>query len=139
MSNPATSGYRALIKRIAAKAERYAFQVGLAEDQQLNALTGGSADQTFSLRNAQEAKAGDREACWVCWNLGWMIQRHHCPLTLAGQDIPPLAGLRAVFWITLVLSLPFLIWWHPLWIGLAVAIVLAVDIAVFHFVPHEKI
>lgn len=99
--------YKRLVAKLAVRASRYAFQVGLAEDQELNALTGGLASQTFSLRNAEETEVGDREACFVCWCLNWMVQRNHCKLTLEGQNIPPWAGVRAVFWITLVLFGPF--------------------------------
>lgn len=115
MFEAVSKGYVEVVKALARRAARYAFQVGLAEDQDLNALTGGSADQTFSLREAEQARRGDGVACFICWCLGWMVQRDHCKLTLAGQNIPPLAAVRAAFWITLVLGAPVWLIFH--WVG----------------------
>ncbi|HQT89091.1 MAG TPA: hypothetical protein PK677_11140 [Acidiphilium sp.] len=139
MNNPFANGYRAIIRALASKSVRYAFQVGLAEDDLFDAITGGNAGETFSLRNATEAKAGDREACWVCWNLGWIVQPDHCALTLGGQNIPPVSAIRACMAITIALALPALIWWHPLWIGGGFALALAVDIMAFNLVAARKI
>jgi hypothetical protein len=106
--------YRTAIEALARRAERYALNVGIAEDDLFSALTGGKAGETFSERMAEDERAGDETACFVCWCLSWMVQHYHCPLTLAGQNIPPLAAIRAFFWITLVLSLPVLAWFYPI-------------------------
>jgi hypothetical protein len=123
--------YRNAITNLAIRARRYAFQVGLAEDESLNALTGGKAGETFSLRSAADAHAGDAVACYVCWCLGWMVQRRHCPLTLAGQNIPPIAAVRALLWISLVLALPYLAWRWPGYTFSGVVGFLAVTIALY--------
>jgi len=123
------AAYRRVVSAISARA----MQLGLVEDETFNVLTGGNADQTFSLRNADEAKAGVPVACWICWNLSWMVQRDHCALTLQDGAIPWPNAIRAFFWISLVLSTPFDIWRWPLIATPIVAAVLAVDLLAYHF------
>lgn len=119
--------YRKIIAAIASRV----MQVGLAEDELFNALTGGQANETFSLRNADDARARVPVACWICWNLSWMVQRNHCELTITGGPIPWPNAIRAFSWISLMLALPYLIWRWPLIAGPIAAAVLAVDVLVY--------
>ena len=120
--------WRRIVSAIAARA----MQIGLVEDETFNVLTGGDADQTFSVRNADGALRGKRVACWVCWNLSWMVQQDHCAKALQSGAIPWPNAIRAFGWISLVLSLPYLIWRWPLVATPIIAAVLAVDVLVFH-------
>lgn len=129
------SFYRRAVAAIAA----HAMQFGLVEDETFNVLTGGNADQTFSLRNADEAKANVPVACWVCWNLSWMVQKDHCALTLRNGSIPWPNAIRASFFISLfMIGFPcaFLRWGWP--VAVIFGAVLAVDIAAYRFTKPKE-
>ena len=85
---------------------RYVLQIGIAEDETFDAITGGSASMTFSRRVALAAQQGDKEACFVCACLSWMVQKDHCAKTLDPNSTMNAGNyLRACFFITLALAL----------------------------------
>ena len=126
--------YRRVIAFIGARAH----QLGLIEDETFNVLTGGEADQTFSLREAEGQKAGQPVACYICWCLSWMVQPDHCAKMLARKPIPRLNAFRAVAWLTLFLSIPYDVWrWPALTMG-AVATFLAGTVLAYEIMGHRK-
>jgi hypothetical protein len=65
----------------------YLTQVGIAFDMQLNAILGGVAGQTISLRMAQAALRKVWAACVFCKVLSWLVQRDHCADQLGGKPM----------------------------------------------------
>lgn len=131
--------FGAFYSRAVSAIARHAMQFGLVEDEAFSVLTGGQANQTFSVREALGQRAGQPAACWVCWNLNWIVQPHHCALALAGGSIPWPNAIRAFLAISFVLfGLPALAWQFPARTAIGVAVALAVDVAAYHFTRARK-
>ena len=119
--------YRRVITFIGARAH----QLGLIEDETFNVLTGGDADQTFSLREAEGQQAGQPVACYICWCLSWMVQPDHCSKMRRSQPIPWPNALRGCAWITAFLTLPYDLWrWPVMTIGVLAAF-LTISVAIY--------
>ena len=126
--------YRHIVTAIAA----HAMQLGLVEDETFNVLTGGNANETFSVRNADDARARIPVACWICWNLSWMVQKNHCQQALKNGAIPWPNAIRAFIWISLVLSMPYDLWRWPFIAAPVIAVVLAADLLTYHFSKENQ-
>jgi hypothetical protein len=73
----------------------YLTQLGIAFDMMLNAILGGMAGQTISLRAALGAKAGSRVGCVLCRFLAWLVQPNHCADQLNNTPMKPAQYFRA--------------------------------------------
>jgi hypothetical protein len=90
----------------------YLLGVGMAEDETLDAVTGGPPNETFSMRWAKARAAGSRMGCIICAALSVLVQRNHCAKQLAGHGMSGWEYLRAFLCITIALAAPLaLIWW----------------------------
>jgi hypothetical protein len=74
----------------------WAEQVGIAFDMFLNAILGGKAGQTISIRAALASQSGSRLGCLFCRLLSWLVQRNHCADQLAGIGMPFGSYVRAL-------------------------------------------
>lgn len=128
-----------LYRRVIAFVGARAHQLGLVEDETFNVLTGGEADQTFSLREAEARKAGEPIACYICWCLSWMVQPDHCAKMLAHKPIPHLNALRAAAWLTLFLSLPYDLWRWPIITLSGIAAFCTITVAIYEIVTIYEI
>lgn len=55
----------------------------MATDRWLNVLLfNGEDTMTVSMHAAEAEVAGATWGCWTCFVLNWLVQRHHCALTL---------------------------------------------------------
>lgn len=85
----------------------YLGDLGYEADVLLNVATGGTRDETVSLRTAKAASRwnfqGLHASCLLCRWLSLTVERDHCQKTLAGQTTRPTAGLRAAIEFTIVL------------------------------------
>ncbi len=70
-------------------------QVGIAFDMMLNAVLGGVAGQTISLRAALASRRHVWFACVFCRFLSWLVQRDHCLDQLTGVRMTGANYLRA--------------------------------------------
>ena len=84
----------------------YFKNLGIAEDEILDAVTGGPATESFSLRWAHAAANGSRVGCFVCAALSVLVQKNHCAKQLAGQPMSVWNYLRAFACITAVFTIP---------------------------------
>lgn len=72
--------------------------------------------ETVSFMAALDERANRRAGCWMCWFLGWAVERGHCALALASGDLPTArpAAYRAGFWLLMLLvsiwAVPLLAW-----------------------------
>ena len=102
--------YRTLISVIA----RHAKQVRLSEEEIFKPITGGQANQTFRLRDAEARNDGQPIAYYICWCLNGMVQPHHCTNMLRGGSIPWPNALCGVLWITRCLIISYGLWRWPI-------------------------
>jgi hypothetical protein len=87
----------------------YLRQVGIAFDMFMNALLGGVAGQTLSLRAALAARRRVWGWCVLCRFLSWWVQRDHCADQLNGVGMDEDEYFRAMvglFALALILSAP---------------------------------
>ena len=89
----------------------YLRQVGIAFDMFLNALTGGVAGQTISLRAALGDGRRVSRWCVLCRFLSWWVQRDHCHDQLTGVGMDEDQYFRAMVGL-LVLATALI---SPLW------------------------
>ena len=87
----------------------YLKNLGIAEDETLDAVTGGPANESFSLRWARAAANGSRVGCVVCRVLSVLVQKNHCAKQLAGQPMGVWNYIRAFACITAVFAIPVLL------------------------------
>jgi hypothetical protein len=82
----------------------YLENLGIALDMFFNALFGGVAGQTISMRAAL-AQKNSQIACWFCQFLSWLIQRNHCADQLDGVMMQPENYFRAGCGLLVLMSL----------------------------------
>ncbi|MBF6606939.1 MAG: hypothetical protein IVW53_15335 [Chloroflexi bacterium] len=63
----------------------WSFNVLVAADELLNAISGGDADGTISLRLARAARRGSRAGRVACRLLS-LVSPHHCARVLADEE-----------------------------------------------------
>ncbi len=98
-------------------------------DALVNAIVGGPADETVSVRASNDARSGWRLARWFCAALSLLVQPDHCAAVRRPDPLPWWVYVRAAVCFAGIAVAMHPTWRWIAWWGAAMAVNAAVGVA----------